>query len=79
MPTASDELRDLMGKMFGDRISDAGPMKFLTTAGYKLTRGWEWEPKPGVTGYNGMTQDEYACLLFLVKEWDFGGLVGDKK
>jgi hypothetical protein len=59
---------------FGDPICESGPTKFLIDAGYKLTRGWEWTPKPGVAGYDDMAQDEYECLLFLVHEWDFGGL-----
>jgi hypothetical protein len=63
-----------MEARFGDAISDAGPMKFLTDAGYKLTRQWEWLPKPGVMKLDDMTQDEYDCLLFLIWEWDFGGL-----
>ena len=63
MPQASDELRSLMEEM-----------KFLEDAGYKLTRDWHWEPKPGVSDLKGMTRDEFECLLFLVHEWDFGGL-----
>lgn len=72
MPQASDELRTVMERRFGS-IDTHGPTKFLKDAGYTLTRQWEWF-KPGVTELRQMTQDEYECLLFLVHEWDYGGL-----
>ena len=74
MPQASDELRELMNKRFGDPVSEQGPIKYLEDAGYKLTRNWHWEPKPGVVNLKQMTRDEFDCLLFLTSEWDFGGL-----
>ena len=74
MPQASDELRSRMEERFGDSISDAGPTKFLEDAGYKLTSSWLWEPKKGVESLKDMTQEEYECILFLVHEWDYGGL-----
>lgn len=77
MPSASDELREAMNKRFGDPIDESGPMQFLEDAGYKLTKDWLWEPKPGVACLKDMTRDEFDCLLFLVHEWDFGGLTGD--
>lgn len=77
MPSASDELREKMRVRFGDPIDEGGPMKFLQDAGYVLTREWTWKPKPGVTDLEGMTKEEYDCLLFLVHEWDFGGLATD--
>ncbi len=74
MPQASSELRSRMEERFGDPISDAGPTKFLEDAGYKLTSSWLWEPKKGVESLKDMTQEEYECMLFLVHEWDYGGL-----
>jgi hypothetical protein len=74
MPQASDELRGLMNARFGSDIDDAGPIKFLEDAGYKLNRDWTWTPKAGVSDLKGMTRDEFECHLFLVHEWDFGGL-----
>ncbi|TIL38499.1 hypothetical protein [Mesorhizobium sp.] len=74
MPQASEELREQMRVRFGDSINDYGPAKFLEDAGYKMNRGWEWTPKPGVTDLKGMTRDEFDCLLFLCHEWDYGGL-----
>lgn len=73
MPQASDDLRQRMRDRFGS-IMDDGPSKFLTGAGYVLTRGWEWKPKPGVSRHDDMTEEEWECLLFLVDEWDYGAL-----
>ena len=49
-------------------------IKYLEEAGYKLTKGWLWEPKLGVTTLGGMTRDEFECLMFLIDDWDFGSL-----
>lgn len=78
MPSASQDLRDLMLARFGSEIDESGPMKFLEDAGYTLTEDWHWDPKPGIKGaYANMTRDEFDCLLFLVHEWDFGGLTSE--
>lgn len=74
MPQATEELRDRMGSLFGDAISDQGPMKYLEDAGFKLTRQWEWKPRPGAMAWGDLTQSERDCIWFLVTEWDFGGL-----
>ena len=76
MPQASDRLQRRMGELFGSDTGDEGPIKFLETAGYTLNRDWTWVPKAGVKELWEMTQDELACLQFLVEEWDFGGLMG---
>tara|TARA_Y100000815_G_scaffold147136_1_gene133103 strand:+ start:270 stop:554 length:285 start_codon:yes stop_codon:yes gene_type:complete len=73
MPQAAADLSDRINARFGS-IDDSGPMKFLTDAGYRLRRDFFWEAKPGVTSNSDMTDDEWECLLFLVQEWDFGGL-----
>lgn len=74
MPQATDELRAEMKHLFGDPINDAGPIKFLEDRGYKLTKQWTWLPKPGVKFPADMDNDEWMSLLFLIQEWDFGGL-----
>lgn len=74
MPSASDELRDEMGRRFGDRISEYGPMKYLEDRGFVLTKDWYWTPPAG-KNLNTISRDEFECILFLVHEWDFGGLV----
>lgn len=73
MPTASDELRKSMRQRFGS-IDTHGPEKFLTDNGYSLSKDWEWS-KPGITGLQDMTREEFECLLFLVHEWDYGSLL----
>lgn len=74
MPQASDALRDKMRDRFGSEVDESGPIRFLEGAGYKLNRDWTWTPKDGVASLGEMTRDEFECLLFLVHEWDFGGL-----
>lgn len=78
MPQATEELRDEMRRLFNDSIDISGPIKYLENAGYILQRNWLWKPKPDVTSYEQMTQDEYLCMAFLVQEWDFGGLLKDE-
>jgi hypothetical protein len=73
MPQASDRLRSKMEQMFGDPVDDEGPAKFLTDAGYTLTKEWTWR-KEGVEELWEMKPEELACLQFLIDEWDFGGL-----
>lgn len=73
MPQASKEVANKMYEMFGSYSSDEGPMYWLEKAGYKLTKDWTWK-KEGISSYDQMTQEEYDCLVFLVQEWDFGGL-----
>lgn len=71
MPQASDDLRDLMGKWFGSRVSDEGPVAFLCSRGYVTTPGFCWKkPTPAHTVH---PIEEY-CILFLIHEWDFGGI-----
>lgn len=71
MPQASDELRDLMGKWFGDRIDDCRPAQFLASRGYTLNPGYCWiKPTPAHTVH---PIEEY-CILFLIHEWDYGGI-----
>lgn len=74
MPSSSRSLKENMIKRFGS-IDTIGPEKYLTDAGYKITKGWTWEPKVGVTNYSDMTRDEYDCMLYLIQEWDYGGLI----
>ncbi len=74
MPQASQELTDRMIERFGeDRYLEEGPIQFLKDAGYTLSRSWEWK-KEGINSLNDMTRDEFECLMFLVHEWDYGGL-----
>ena len=78
MPSADEDLKQRMVSRFGDH-SEVGPINFLEGKGYKLTKAWFWEPKPGVTSLGQMPRDEFECLLYLMHEWDFGGLVPKEK
>lgn len=80
MPSASADTDTAMEKLFGP--DDAGgweqkAMVALEAAGYRLTKGFEWTSKPGVSEWSDMTQDEQTCMAYLFEEWDFGGLKGD--
>jgi hypothetical protein len=65
MPQATEELRSEWGVMPERAI------EFLLAAGYRLTDEWTWESsKPS------STPEERRAMLFLIQEWDFGGLAG---
>lgn len=72
MPQADEGLRGRIRTRFGS-IDTSGPEKYLKDAGYELARSWTWS-KSGVTELRDMSRDEFECLLFLVHEWDYGGL-----
>ena len=71
MPSATDELRGEMQKMFGNEVDDFGPTKFLEDRGYTLNEEWNWvKPSPD----HIPLADELICIYFLMQEWDFGGI-----
>lgn len=74
MPQASDELRAEMRTRFGD-IDLHGPQEYLKAKGWTLHDNWQWS-KPGVTNLGVIPRDEFDCLVFLVHEWDYGGVKG---
>lgn len=74
MPSAPDHLQQRMLELFGDPISDQGPIKFLENAGY-VEKRFCWLPKPGVKDIEDMTLDEYDCMMFLALEYDYGDLL----
>jgi hypothetical protein len=67
MPQASDEQRELMRKWFGNSTDDYGPYKFLLLHGFYERAGMWYKPTPSYT----VSIYEYACLNFLVDEWDY--------
>lgn len=77
MPQAHEKLRKKIEDKFGS-IDAQGPQEFLKQAGYELMQGYVWKPKPGVEVVGDMTCDEYMCFVFLITEWDYGGLVGEE-
>jgi hypothetical protein len=76
MPQASDELRDYIIEKFGD-IDCGAPEQFLEKKGWTLANdgSWTWS-KPGFNRNNldDIPEDEWLCILFLVHEWDYGGV-----
>ncbi len=50
---------------------DAQAMKFLQKQGFVLTKEWFWKPpEPS----RELTDRERDAILYLIQEWDFGGL-----
>lgn len=50
---------------------DSEAMKFLEGQGYILDRDWSWRcPTPD----HEVTDREEDAILYLIQEWDFGGL-----
>jgi hypothetical protein len=65
MPSASDELRNLMVTWFGDM--DAGPpAQFLLARGWTEKNGYWSKP----TESHNPSVYEVTCLRFLRDEWD---------
>ncbi len=50
---------------------DSEAMEFLESQGFKLLRDWTWAP-PSMN--HKLTDREEDALLYLIQEWDFGGL-----
>lgn len=71
MPTASNEAQNLMKLWFGDSIDDQGPTQLLKSHGFVLRRDWQWE-KPAL--FHTISEIEWTCIMFLIEEWDFGGV-----
>ncbi len=61
--------------------ADYKAIGFLEACGYKLNRDWTWTPPDchvrGVE-WNGCSPMEADAILYMIEEWDFGGLLNDK-
>ena len=74
MPTASPELRNRWMSE-EDAGGDQTAMTFLNDRGYRLRRDWTWlTPTPD----HVITEDEDSAILFLMMEWDFGGVTRER-
>lgn len=72
MPQASDELR---AEWPG---GDYQATQYLADErGFMLTRRWTWVP-PTPMDYKDLSEREYSAILYLVHEWDYGGLEGGR-
>lgn len=77
MSQATDELRQRMLELFGDPISDEGPMDYLIQMGYVLTPSWDWAAPEHIHSWLEMSLNERDCVDFLFQEWDHGGVTFD--
>lgn len=66
MPSASPQLRNLINKWFNS-IDTEQPLDFLFNHGYTEKSGIIYPP----VKYHSVTREEYACIRFLIDEWDF--------
>lgn len=72
MPQASEELRAEWPGW------DAEAIAYLESRGYTLERDWTWT-HPTIKTHEAMEQREWSALVYLIHEWDFGGLNGVEK
>lgn len=82
MPQAHPDLVKRLEARFGadgkgHAYLDLACERYLKDQGYREDR-FQWHPKPGVKTLDDMTQEEYDCLLYLITEWDWGGLIGEE-
>lgn len=72
MPQATEELRQLWH--YNSDTPDYSAEHFLINErGFMLTRRWTWVP-PVPMDYGMLDEKEYSAILYLVQEWDYGGL-----
>lgn len=74
MPQATDELRAVIFKLFGDEIDDGGPLAFLLSHGFTDVKGVIFPPTPA----HNVSVDEMNCIEFLFQEWDYDYAAGTK-
>lgn len=73
MPSSTSDLRRKMVRRFGS-IDSQGPEDFLVSRGFSLTRDWEWIMPPRYATLDEVPQEEWDCIVFLLEEWDYGGM-----
>lgn len=65
MPQATEELRE-------EWHSDGNALDFLYERGFVLLKSWEWVKPEG----HELTEKEQRAVLYLIEEWDYGGIIG---
>lgn len=65
MPQTSPERRS--------RWTDETAIEFLKSRGFKLGRDWHWRMPEGRIE---VTEREDDAIIYLIEEWDFGGVIG---
>jgi hypothetical protein len=69
MPQAPDWLRESWGGKQG--VGDDKAIEYLESKGYTLTGDHVWN-KPNEE--HKVTKEENQAILFLMMEWDYGGI-----
>lgn len=70
MPSSSEGLRQKWGGSHG--IGEDKAEGYLQSRGYRLTKDWFWI-KPSHD--HVMTDEEVEAIIFLIEEWDYGGVM----
>lgn len=73
MPSSTPELQKAWGGHNG--LDSSKATEFLTNRGYSLQRNWMWVAPAHVRTLDDMAIEEYDAMLFLIQEWDYGGLI----
>ena len=74
MPQTTQENLDALAQ-FLDEVDDYTTQEYLVNRGYTLEGDFTWS-HPNVKSKNYMTENEWQCMLYLIQEWDYGGLRG---
>ena len=70
MPSATPELRARWWPD-DDETGTQTATRFLEERGYRLDRAWMWvTPTPD----HVITEDEDSAIVYLITEWDYGGV-----
>lgn len=76
MPSASQHVWDKYKELFETDTADDGPATaYLEAQGWKLRRDFCWTPREGFKKGDEILEKEKYALLFLIEEWDYGGVI----
>lgn len=76
MPQTSPEVIDRMYELFPDADGDFDTLAqgYLEDRGFTLGRDFFWIAPPHYREWIDLLQDEQLCIIYLIEEWDFGGV-----
>lgn len=76
MPSTSQARHDRIVSIFGTDLDlDDRCQEYLSQRGFYLTRTWDWIPPPRINKLGDLTDEEFECVMYLIEEWDFGGVL----
>lgn len=78
MPQTSQEILEYMEKHHGEDFDDNRAIHLLKSRGYTVTDKHDWIAPSHITEEN-MPEDDKKLLIYLIEEWDFGGVIYQNK